>query len=163
VGNQSVIVAVGFRVFSLLLGVPSFVVLIDIVVNLFVLKTPMPQPDNSAPLDVQKYGVVALLDYGARGIGAMFGAFSALAVWVAQLFAALLFVVVLFALLLYFTGRGIAHHAMWARVMGMLICVALLLACVGLLSVTDRTATAVVCMGIAVSLYTIWVLGWRYA
>ncbi len=161
--NQSVIVGYGFRVLSLLFGVPSFVVLLDLFVNLFVLKTPMPQPDNSPPLDVQKYGIVALLDYGARGIGAMFGAFTALAVWVAQLLAALLFFVVLFAVLLFFVGRGIAHHAMWARVMGILISAALLLACIGLLSVTDRMATMTVCVGIVVALYTIWVLGWRYA
>jgi hypothetical protein len=39
----------------------------------------------------------------------------------------------------------------------------LLLGCIALLSVAERAAMAVVCVGIAISLYTIWVLGWRYA
>jgi hypothetical protein len=163
VGNQSAIVAYGFRILGLLMGVPSFLVLLDLVVNLFVLKTPAPQPDNSAPLDVQKYGIVALLDYGARGMGAMFGAFAAMAEWVAQLVVVALFFVVLFALLLYFTGRGIAHHATWARVMGIAICMLVLIGWTSALSVLSREGIAVACVGIAVSLYTIWVLGWRYA
>lgn len=162
-GSQSVIVAYGFRALGLLIGVPSLLVLFDLVVNLFVLNTPMPQPDNSPPLDVQKYGIVALLSYGARGVGAMFGALGALAEWVAQLLAMALFFVVLFALLLYFTGRGIAHHASWARVMGIAISVLVLIGWTSALSVLSREGIVVACVGIAVSLYTIWVLGWRYA
>jgi hypothetical protein len=158
------IVSRGFRVLGLLLGVPSGLLFLDLFMNLFVFPTRMPPPDHSPPLDIQKYGIAGLLSYGAKGMGMMFMALGTLAEWAAELLAVIMFFVMLFSLLLFFAGRGMAHHAGWARVMGFVLAALFLLTWLGILSVANQyPGIAVACVGVAMSLYAIWVLGWRYA
>jgi hypothetical protein len=156
------IVARGFRIVGGVLGLPAFAVLAWIGTDLFFLsRTPAPAP--SQPLDIKTYGLVALLSYGAKGLGAMLMFLTAIGIALAIAAAVALFLAVLLCLLLYFTGRGIARHAAWARVMGILVSAGLLLLGIAALNLSPREGIPIACVSTGVSLYVLWVLGWRFA
>jgi hypothetical protein len=71
--------------------------------------------------------------------------------------------VLLLAALLYLIGRGIGHHATWARVLAMLTCLGLMLVSCSLAAVMERNLAPLAVVPIGLSLYTLWVLIWRFA
>jgi len=65
--------------------------------------------------------------------------------------------------LLYFTGRGVGQHALWARVMAMLLTTGFLVFSIGITSILRRNLAPLACLPIGLSLDTLWVLCWRFA
>ena len=143
-----------------MLGLPSLVALLVICVSLFLLH---PEPDKSSYLDVGTYGIAGLLANGARGVGQVFAWLGGIAAWIEEAIAVGLIAAVLFAAGLYFTGTGIRRHSAPARIVAFAIALVFLFFWLVVLLSLSRSAMAVPVMGVAVSLYTIWVLGWRYA
>jgi hypothetical protein len=158
--NHRRIVANGFRIGGWLLGAPSIAALSLICVSLLLLH---PAPDRSGYLDIGTYGIAGLLANSARGIGKVLEWFGGLAIWIEEALAIGLLGAVLFAVILVFTGKGIARHSSpaWIAALvlsGIFLCFWLL----ALLSL-PRSAMLLPSAGVAASLYAIWVLGWRYA
>jgi hypothetical protein len=167
-GPHLKIIAGEFRVAGLLLGIPSAVALMGLVYTIVDLRsTPAPPPDHSSYLDVSKYGLVGLLNNGAKGIGAVFGKpfemAAQAAMWVIVALAIASLVAALFAVLLYFIGRGIGHRATWARILGIVLTSGFLLVSIMALTSLRRDLAPIAALPIGLSLYTLWVLGWRFA
>lgn len=154
------IVAWGFTIGGAALAVPSAVGLVAVVWAMFSAPT---TPENKGEyLDVGTYGIAGLLANGAKGVGALFDWMGGVAAWVEGVLAGVLGAALLFAILLFFTGRGIARHASGAGTLGIVLSVifALVWAAI-LLSVNRNAAMAVPALGLAAALYAIWVLGWK--
>jgi hypothetical protein len=123
---------------------------------------PWPAPDKSPYLNVQTYGLVGLLNNGAKGVARMLDGLGGVLSWIEWALAIGLSGSLAFAVILYFTGRGIARHSTGAGVVGIgLSAIFLLIWLVILMSLQRGGAMAVPAAGIALSLYTIWVLIWR--
>jgi hypothetical protein len=153
------IVAWGFRIGGWVLGVPSLVALVTVIAGLFV---PRPAPDKSPDLDVQTYGIAGLLTNGAKGVGKALDGLGGFLSWVEWSLAIGLSASLGLAVVLYFTGRGIARHSTGAGVFGIgLSAIFLLLWLTILMSLPRGGAMAVPAVGMALSLYAIWVLVWR--
>src|SRR5665213_2567054 len=114
------IVVLGFRIGGWLLGVPSALGLVAIGGSLVLLRTPENKSDY---LDIGKYGIAGLLANGAKGVGDFLGGLGHIALWLEEILAAGLAAGVALAVILYFTGRGIARHAKGANVAGLLLSV----------------------------------------
>jgi len=72
-------------------------------------------------------------------------------------------VALLFAILLYLTGRGIGHHATWARVIAIMMSAGLAIASCAILTALRREQAPAALAPIMLSLYTLWVLIWRFS
>jgi hypothetical protein len=156
------IVAIGFRLTALLLALGSIAALVDLGDTVLLIRR-TPPPDTGAPLDVGTYGLVALLVNTARGAGYLLHALAAVLGVLLVILMALAALALLFGVLLYLTGRGIGHHATWARIIGMLISASLALTSVGFTVVMRRDHAPFAALPIGLSLYTLWVLIWRFA
>ena len=155
------IVAFGFRFAGMLLAVASITTLVDVAGTWFELRQ-LPPPDVGPPVDIRTYGLVGLLHNAARGFGygvhAMAGLFNILLVVLAVIAMFGLLVAVLF----YLTGSGISRHAAWARIVAMLISTLLGLASCAVMAVMRRDHAPFAVLPIGLSLYTLWVLIWRF-
>jgi hypothetical protein len=156
------IVAIGFRVAGLLLALASIAALADFADTAWVMRQ-MPPPDTSAALDLQTYGLVALIANAARGAGYVLHALSGVLSIILVALAITAVFGLLFGVLLYLTGRGIGQHAVWARIMAMLISAGLALISCAVMLVMRRDHAPFAVLPIGVSLYTLWVLIWRFA
>jgi hypothetical protein len=156
------IVAIGFRLAGMLLAVASITTLVDVADTWFEIRR-MPTPEIGPPLDLKTYGLVGLLHNAARGFGygvhAMAGLFSILLVVLAVTATFGLLV----AVLLYLTGSGIGRHAIWARIVAILTAALLALASCAVMAVMRRDHAPFAALPIGLSLYTLWVLIWRFA
>ena len=152
------IVARGFRIGGWLLGVPSALGLLAIGASFVFLRTPENQSDY---LDIGKFGIAGLLANGAKGVGDFLGGLGHIALWMEEILAAGLAAAVALAVILYFTGRGIARHARGANVVGLMLSIFFALFWLGVLLSTSRSAMAVPAAGMAMAGYSVWVLGWR--
>lgn len=152
----------GFRAVGLMLGVPSLLLLLDISVNLIALNF-RPAPATAHFLDVGKYGLVGLLSNGAEVVGKVFEGFSTVASWVMTMVAVVMLVVVTFAVTIYVTGTGIKNHAKWAKVVAILFSIGMLGISLIALIILPRDWIPVPCIGVGVSLYSLWVLGWKFS
>jgi len=157
--NHRLIVGWCFRIGGWVVGLPSLVALAFVLVNLF---SPTPAPDNSAYLDVGTYGIAGLLANGAHAVGNAFAWLGNVARWIAKAIAVALAAILLFALGLSVTGRGVLRHSSSARVLAVVLAFGFLLVWAVALFGLARSAVALPTAGIAVSLYALWVLGWRY-
>jgi hypothetical protein len=162
------IVAIEFRIAGLLLGLPSLAALAGLIyTGVDLATTPLPPPDNSEYLDVQTYGLAGALQNGGKGVGAILGKLlellSGAALWVIALLSVVTLLATLFAVLLYVTGRGIGQHAGWARIVAIVLAAGLLLVSIGVLALLRRDLALLAGLPIGLSLYTLWVLGWRFA
>ena len=155
--NHREIVARGFRIGGWVLGLPSLVALLAICVSLFFVGSP---PDKSAYLDIGKYRIAGLLANSAKGVGEVFDWLGGIAVWFEEVLAAGLVGSLLFAIILYFVGRGIALQSPVARIAAISLSVMLLLFWLVVLLSLPRSAMVVPGLGIGVSVYAIWALGW---
>jgi hypothetical protein len=156
------IVANGFRATGLLLGAVSLVSLFMFGGSLFLVGR-QPPPPPSHPLDIQTYGLVGLLQNGAIGLGHALNFLGTLGLWLGVLIAVVSLVVLVVASLLFFIGRGVAAHAGWARIAAGLCAGFALLVCGSVLFSLPREGAAIDGAFVVVVLYTLWVLGWRYA
>jgi hypothetical protein len=68
----------------------------------------------------------------------------------------------LFAVLIHPTGRGIGQHATWARIVAILISTGLALASGTIMAVMRRDHAPIMTLPISLSLYSLWVLIWRF-
>lgn len=152
------IVAWGFCIGGALLGVPSALGLLAIGASQIFLRSP---EDKSAYLDVGKYGIAGLLQNGANAIADMFAWLGGIATWLEAVLAAGLAMALMFAIVLFFTGRGIARHAGGASAIGIVLSVIFLLLWTLVLLSTPRNAMALPAIGMTMSVYAIWALAWR--
>jgi hypothetical protein len=162
------IVAGEFRIAGLLLGIPSVAAFAYLLYSIIDLRSvPAPPPDHSSYLDIEKYGLVGLLNNGIKGVGAVVGkpleVAAQMAMRLMEIAAVASFAAALFAVLLYVIGRGIAHHATWARIFGAVLTIMVLLVSVMALTSLPRDLAPYAALPIALSLYTLWTLGWRFA
>jgi hypothetical protein len=161
--SHLLIVAIGFRLTGLLLGIAAIAELVELVDTALMLRK-LPPPDNDAPLDISTYGLVGLLNNGARVVGkGMYAFLTGPGSWLITLLTVVMLIVLLLAALLYLVGRGIGHHATWARVLAMLMCLGLMLVSCSLAAVMERNLAPLAVVPIGLSLYTLWVLIWRFA
>ncbi len=162
------IVSGEFRIAGLLLGVPSTIAFVALIYTVIDLRsTPALPRDDSQYLDIDKYGLVGLLNNGVKGIGDVIGtpiAFAAgAAMWLIVALAIASLVAALFAVLLYFVGRGVRRRATWARFVGIILTTGFLLISILALTSLRRDLASVAVLPVGLSLYTLWVLGWRFA
>jgi hypothetical protein len=156
------IVAVGFRLAGILLGLASIAALVDLTDTALLLRR-TPPPEAGPPLDVKTYGLVGLLHNAARGIGFGLHALAGFLSILVMIMLAAAVLALLLALLLYLTGRGIGQHATWARIVAILLSLSLSLASCAIMAVMRRDHAAFATLPIGVSLYALWVLIWRFA
>jgi hypothetical protein len=162
--RQLLIVATAFRVTGLTMIIASILALVDLGGTAIVMRN-IP-PDTSKPLDIGTYGLVALIDYGARGFSWAMRLFLGVASFILVALVITAVIVLLLGVLFYFTGRGIGQHADWARIVAILISAGLaLLSCSAMAAlVTGRRELApFAAVPIGFSLYALWVLIWRFA
>ena len=156
------IVALEFRLAGLLLGIPGVAALVVVIRDVLFLRK-APPPDKSEPLDIGTYGLAGLLNNGARGVGHLLFALNGVATWLLTLLAFVMLLVVLFAVGLYLTGRGIDRQAAWARIIALALSGGLALVSCVLMAVLRRELAPFAVVPLGLSLYTLWVLLWRFA
>ena len=153
---------IGFRIAGLALVLASIAALADLADTAWVMRQ-TPPPDAAAALDIQTYGLVALIANAARGAGHALHALAGILSIILVVFAVAAVLALLFGVLLYLTGRGIGHHAVWARIMAMLISAGLALTSCAVMIMMRRDHAPFAVRPIGVSLYSLWVLIWRFA
>jgi hypothetical protein len=157
-----VIVAAGFRITGLLLALASILALVDLADTALVMRR-VPPPETGAPLDIGTYGLVALIVNAARGADYLLHALAGVASFILVVLAIAALLTLLFGALLFLTGRGIGQHAAWARITAMLLSAGLALASCAVMAVMRRDHAPFAAVPIGLSLYTLWVLTWRFA
>ena len=155
------ILATGFRVAGVLLAVMSIAALVDFADTARVMRQ-LPPPDTGAPLDIGTYGLIALIANTARGGGYLLHALAGVVTILLVVLSVAAVMLLLFGVLLYLTGRGIGHHALWARIVGFLISAVFLLSSCAIMAVMRRDNAAFALLPIGLSLYSLWVLIWRF-
>ena len=158
--NHRVIIGRGFRTGGWVLGAPSLVALLSVCASLFFLRA---APDTSSYLDIGKYGIAGLLANSARGIGQIFGWLGNIGTWFEEVLAIVLLGAVLLAVVLYITGKGLERRSAAARIAAFLLALVFLGLWLVVLLSLPRASMALPGLAVCVSLYVIWVLGWRYA
>ena len=160
--SHLMVVSIGFRLTGALLGVAAIAALVEFADTAWMLHQ-LP-PDNSSPLDVGSYGLVGLLHNSARAVGNVLSALLAgPGLWFVVFLSILALLMLVFAILLYFTGRGIGHHAPWARFMAILMSIGMAAVSCAIALIIRRELVPISLAPIALSLYTLWVLIWRFA
>jgi len=167
-GAHLQIVSGEFRIAGLSLGVPSIAAFVALIYTAIDLRSmPAPPPDHSQYLDIDKYGLAGLLNNGVKGIGDVIGTPFALAAeaasWLIVALAMASLVAALFAVLLYCVGRGVKHRARWARFVGIILTTGCLFISILALTSLRRGLAPFAVLPVGLSLYTVWVLGWRFA
>ncbi len=156
--NHRDIVAWGFVIGGWVLGVPSALGLLAAAAGLVFLRGP---ENKSSYLDVGKYGIAGMINNGAKGVGDVLGFLGGIGTWLEGVLAVAFAVALGLAVLLVFTGRGIARHAAVAGVTGIVIASVFLLFWAVMFLSSARSAMAVPVAGMGTAIYAIWVLGWR--
>ena len=155
------IVALELRIAAWLLGAPSFLSTLGLTVGAFFLRQ-RPDADISHNLDVKTYGLVGLLENGARGVARILEFLLGAAAWVVTALAFACLAFTLIAATLYLIARGIQQHATWARIVGVVIFLGFLPVAFGALSVLPRLLVPVDWALIGAALYSLWALVWRF-
>ena len=119
-------------------------------------------PDDSHMLSVHTYGIAGLLTDAGVGLDHMFGFFAGFAAWLLAALAVLALIVALVAVLIYLVGRGVGRKALWARIVGGLLAVGLaLMSLIAFANLPQRLMAAPL-PAMAIALYTLWTLIWRF-
>jgi hypothetical protein len=161
--SHLLVVAFGFRLTGLLLGIAAVAALVDLADTALMLRR-LPPPEAGAPLDVGTYGLVGLLANVARGVGKAGYAFlTGPGAWFIELLIVVALMTLLLAALLYFTGRGVGHHATWARIVAIGMSIGLTMVSCSVAALMERNVAPLAVVPIGLSLYTLWVLIWRFA
>jgi hypothetical protein len=156
------IIAIGFRLAGVLLGVASIAALADPADTALTMRR-TPPPDMGTPLEIKTYGLVGLLSNAARGIGYGLHALARLLDIMLAILAVAAVFALLFAVLLYLTGRGIGHHATWARIIAILIAAGVAFTSCAIMTVLQREQAPFAALPIGGSAYALWVLIWRFS
>jgi hypothetical protein len=157
-----VIVAAGFRFLGWVSGALSAISLIGATAAAIILQL-RPAPDPSRPLDLRTYGLVGLLNNGARAINHGLNALLGAAEVVCLVMAAISLAVLLLAVLLHVIGRRLARGAPWARVGGGLAALGSAAISALFLSATTGEELAAPALALGVSLYALWTMVFRFA
>ena len=159
------IVATAFRISGLFITVAALVALGDLA-ETFLTTRKLPPPDTSAPLDIGTYGLVGVMNNTARGVDHVLHhvlhALSGLATVLLVVLAVASVLALAFGVLLYLTGRGIIHHATWARISAIVMSAGLALASCAIMAAMRRDNAPFAVLPIAASLYTLWVMIGRF-
>ncbi|MGC1444433.1 MAG: hypothetical protein WA837_03120, partial [Xanthobacteraceae bacterium] len=107
-------------------------------------------------------GLVALIVNTARGADYLLHALAGVASFMLVMLAVAAVLTLLLGALLFLTGRGIGHHAAWARITAMLLSSGVALMSCAVMAVMRRDHAPFAALPIGVSLYTLWVLIWRF-
>ena len=156
------IVAIEFRLAGILLAIPAIATLF-VVADLALSLHELPALDNSEPLDIGTYGIIALMVNALRILGPILHAIAGLAGWALALLAIAATLVLAFAALLCMTGRAIGDHASWARILAGLMSFCLALVSLAAMTALRRDLAPFAAAPLGLSLYTLWVLIWRFA
>jgi len=154
------VVANGFRAAGCILGIPSIAAFVFVCWVWYSIQVTPPDPRFTS---VQKYGIVGILESGAYGLGKVFQFFGGLSRWVAGLLALITMVTTLISVALFYTGRGLAYHAGWARVVGIILALGLMFVSSGGFMGLQRGASIASLGLVLAGGYAIWVLGWRFS
>lgn len=155
------IVALELRVAGWLLGAPAMLSALSLTVGAFVLR-PGPAVDLSHNLDIKTYGLVGLLENGMRGVAKTLEFLTGAAAWAFAALAVVSLAVLLVAAILYLTGRGIDHHATWARIVAILIFLGSLPIAWGALFLLPRLLVLFDSLLIGALIYSLWALICRF-
>ncbi|HEX3809179.1 MAG TPA: hypothetical protein VHW02_05710 [Rhizomicrobium sp.] len=155
------IVAWGFCIGAFAIGVPGAIDFVHVVQLFNFVTHDLPQPGQ--PLDVQRFGLpgfvsdiwllftpIAGLIGGLLILGIVLGAIMC-AIWIG------------FAIFMLLTGRAAILHRDWAKSAGIVLAIVIFFASFSNLQGAYGAWLIMPCIGIAGSLYAIWVLGWRYS
>jgi hypothetical protein len=158
------LVAFWFRLAGWVIGVPSLLTLASSGGTWLAMRLSAPPPTTpSPPPDIGRDGAVAILEYGARGVGAMLEFIATIGEAVIGAITVASLVTGLLALLLYAVGRGIDHHSMLARIAAILISLGFLLCALMITTSAPGLWRLVALPPLAISLYALWVLCLRFA
>jgi hypothetical protein len=146
-----------FRVVGVVIGVPSLVALVYLGWALISFQSGVP-PASRGGDD----GVGGLINTAARGMGAVFELVAAASRWIAEVLTVVSLVCSSIGASLFFTGRGLLQHATWARIVGALFALVVLLSSFWPVVNLSRGPAAVFSLLICSCIYTLWVLGWRF-
>jgi|SRR5450755_1056492 hypothetical protein len=153
------IVANTFRVMGIIAGVPATIAFF--ILAWFWLSPHLAPPP--APVDAHiAYDIGGLIAAASRSMGSLFGVLDNFARWIAGVLAVASLCIALFAGALFFAGRGLLRHRLWARVVGALLTLGLLLVSFAAVAILDRSRAVDVAPLIAFCVYALWVLGWRF-
>jgi hypothetical protein len=156
------IVALGFKVSGLIVGVPAVAACVFLTIEAIWFHHAA-APDGSHLISVRTYGLIGLMNDAAVGIDRVFGVLAGLAAWLFAGLAVVALFIALWAGLLYLVGRGVGRRALWARIVGGVF--ALILALANLLALTslpDEKMDLAPLLLLGVGLYTLWTLIWRF-
>lgn len=155
------IVAIGFRLAGFVLGVASIATLVDLADTALMMRR-TPPPEAGPALDISTYGLVALISNAMRGLALGVHALAGFLTIILVILAIGAVFALLLGIVLYLTGRGIGHHAMWARVSGIVLSIGLALVSCAIMAVMRRDHAAFAALPIGLSLYALWVMVWRF-
>jgi hypothetical protein len=155
------IVAWGFKLTGLLVGVPSAGAC-----GLMTIESMRAHqaaaPDDAHMISVHTYGIAGLLTDAGVGFDRLFGALAGLAAWAFGVLAVAALIAALWAALIYLIGRGVGRGATWARIAGGAFTLGLaLVSFLAITSLPHRLMIAPLPL-LALALYTLWTLIWRF-
>ena len=158
--DHRLIVARGFRIAGLVIGVPSSLAAIGLGGGAFVAGSGSGhKPEH---LDISTYGIVGLISNAANGVGGVLSFLNGVAAWVFGLIAVLAIAAALFAGLLYLVGRGLNASAPWARLVAGLTTGMLTFHSLVALALLRGGARLVDAVLLAALIYVMWVLVRRF-
>ena len=156
------LVAQIFHIASLLLGIPSVVLFVYVawgLVQVHFLRPPRVTPGSPTGNPIID-GLTAVAMFFAKG----FSLFSSAMEWAMTAAVVVLFILSVFAAVLFVIGRGLHSGRAWARVSGVIVAFAPLLASILIMtSIRRPLPMAFGAIGTVLAGYAIWVLGWRFA
>ena len=143
-----------------MLGIPSIAALLFAVWVWISLSS---GPPETRYADTGSNGVIGLLQSAVYNFARTYEFFEGVSKWLSEILAMLALMATLVSVGLFVTGRGLHHQAPWARITGAVFAVALLLLSSGRLLSALRTGSVTGMALFGASVYTIWVLGWRFS
>ena len=158
------IIANGFRTVGFLLGVPSLLVclwLTALKVQLFLVKPDKSQTGSDA-INIGRDGIVGIITAGATVLAKGFEFMGDVAGWIAGVVDVAAFLLTLAGVFLFFTGRGLALHATWARIVAGFVASVFLIVSYFTMTALQRGAAVFALIPIGISIYMLWVLIRRF-
>src|SRR5579862_7162372 len=154
------IVANGFRVVGLVLGIPALLLCLWLTADLARSK-PDPSTQSGSDVDLQRDGIVGVVGVVAKVIFTPLGLIGQALEFVARIIDILAAMLAVAGACLFFTGRGLVLHAAWARILAGLMASGFLLVSLMAMTVLKRGA-AFGLIPIGMAIYMLWTLIRRF-